>query len=99
FSFTNVVPGTYTIHELAKTGWRQTDPAASGDITVTVNLGDTSVTTTSTGGDIRFGNTPLSDISVNFTPETNPASTQATITCRHAGPNRPRLSHSISGLR
>ena len=67
FSFTSVAPGTYTIHELGPpTGWVQTEPAAGGDETVTVNLGVASVTTDSSGGPIRFGDTPKSNVTVTF---------------------------------
>jgi hypothetical protein len=67
FSFSSVAPGTYTIHEVGPpTGWVQTEPASGGDETVTVNLGVASVTTDSTGGPIRFGDTPKSNVSVTF---------------------------------
>ena len=60
-TFSNVTPGSYTIHETGPpTGWEQTQPAANGDVSVTVNLGDTAVTAGS------FGNTPLSTIDVDF---------------------------------
>jgi hypothetical protein len=69
FSFTSVAPGTYTIHEVGPpTGWVQTQPA-SGDITVTVNLGDGTVSTDTSGNAILFGDTPLSKITVTFSPE------------------------------
>jgi hypothetical protein len=70
FSFSSVAPGTYTIHEVhpLRAGWQQTQPAADGDVTVTVNLADATVTTDSSDNDILFGNTPLSDISVTFNP-------------------------------
>jgi hypothetical protein len=89
YSFSNVAPGTYTIHEVQETGWKQTEPVdGSGnatDRTVTVSLGDTSKTIGA------FGNTPKSNISVSFTaqavnPGTSTASTQATITCADATP-------------
>jgi hypothetical protein len=67
FSFTGVAPGTYTIHEVGPpTGWTQTAPAAGGDVTVTVSLGAASVTTDSSGGPIRFGDTPKSNVTVTF---------------------------------
>lgn len=67
FSFSNVAPGTYTIHEVGPpTGWVQTEPAAGGDETVTVSLGVASVTTDSSGGPIRFGDTPKSNVTVTF---------------------------------
>jgi hypothetical protein len=60
-TFSNVNPGSYTIHETGPpTGWEQTEPASNGDVSVTVNLGDTAVTAGS------FGNTPLSTIDVDF---------------------------------
>ncbi len=60
-TFSNVAPGSYTIHEVNRpTGWQQTEPAANGNLAVTVNLGDTSVDAG------RFGNTPLSTIDVGF---------------------------------
>ena len=63
YSFANVAPGSYTVHEVAQTGWNQTQPAAGADATVTVNLGDTSVTIGA------FGNTPLSKVKVDFLPQ------------------------------
>ena len=64
----------------------QTEPTAGTDRTVTVNLGDTSVTIGA------FGNTPLSKIDVDFTAlAQNPAAetdaTQATIVCKDAANN------------
>jgi len=59
--FQGVAPGTYTIHEVGPpTGWTQTEPANNGDVTVTVNLGDSSVTAGS------FGDTPRSNVEVTF---------------------------------
>lgn len=67
FSFTGVAPGTYTIEEITPpTGWVQTEPASDGDETVTVGLGDGTVTTDTGGNPIRFGNTPQSTIRVVF---------------------------------
>ena len=67
FSFSSVAPGTYTIHEVGPpTGWVQTEPASGGDETVTVSLGAASVTTDSSGGPIRFGDTPKSNVTVTF---------------------------------
>lgn len=86
YSFSNVAPGTYTVHEVQLTGWVQTEPTAGTDRSVTVNLGDTSVTIGA------FGNTPLSNISASFTaqavnPGTTTSSTQATIVCKDASNN------------
>jgi hypothetical protein len=83
YTFSNVPPGSYTIHEVQETGWLQTEPTSGTDRTVTVNLGDTSKTIGA------FGNTPLSDISASFTaqavnPGTSTAATQAAITCKNA---------------
>jgi hypothetical protein len=80
YSFSQVAPGTYTVHEVSETGWVQTEPAAGADRTVTVVLGDTNKTI----GD--FGNTPLSDITVTFgnravTPGTGLPATEAAISC------------------
>lgn len=59
--FGGVAPGTYAIHEVGPpAGWTQTEPANNGDVTVTVDLGDASVTAGS------FGDTPLSNIDVTF---------------------------------
>lgn len=64
FSFQNVPPGDYTIHEINRpSGWLQTTPASNGYVSVTVNLGDATVTAN------PFGNTPLSKIQVNFLPQ------------------------------
>jgi hypothetical protein len=73
YSFSGVAPGSYTVCEVAKTGWTQTEPA-SGCRSVTVNLGDTSVTIG------KFGNTPLADISVSVNHQTT--STTSTIECK-----------------
>jgi len=86
YSFTNVAPGTYTVHEVQETGWVQTEPSGGADRTVTVNLGDTSVTIGA------FGNTPLSTISASFlaqavNPGTTTSATEATIVCRDAANN------------
>lgn len=86
FSFTGVAPGTYTIHEVGPpTGWTQTEPAAGGDETVTVSLGAGSVSTDSSGGPIRFGDTPKSNVTVTFNSlakllnaDGTPSSTNAT---------------------
>jgi hypothetical protein len=95
FSFTNVDPGTYTLHEVSTTGWIQTEPASNGDITVTVPLGATSVTTYGGSTPIRFGNSPLSKIGVTFTSlgqlrdadgnNTGPATRATSIECTHGG--------------
>jgi protocatechuate 3,4-dioxygenase beta subunit len=43
FSFINKLPGTYTLREIPKTGWRQTKPAGGASYTVTIASGvDTS---------------------------------------------------------
>ena len=64
FSFQNVAPGSYTIHEINRpSGWQQTTPASNGHVSVTVSLGDATVTAA------PFGNTPLSKIQVNFLPQ------------------------------
>jgi hypothetical protein len=77
YTFTNVAPGTYTVHELGQTGWRQTTPC-----TGTPCLGTDATVVVDTDGDPTiappFGNTPLSDISVTFSPQTSPPSTRAT---------------------
>lgn len=89
YSFANVPPGTYTVHEVPATGWVQTEPVASGsptDRSVTVNLGDTSETIGA------FGNTPKSNITVTFSAQakshpndsSSAAATQSTITCKDA---------------
>lgn len=80
-------------------GWQETLPTASGvptSYTVTVHLGDGNVTTTDsasgTAASLLFGNTPLSDISVTFTPETSPAKTKSTITCGSSSSTTGSLS-------
>jgi hypothetical protein len=73
YQFTNVAPGTYIVHEVPLSGWEQTTPTVGTDRTVVVPLGVTSVNID------KFGNTPLSDIDVSFTPQT--AFTTSTISC------------------
>lgn len=79
YSFSNVTPGTYVVHEVPLSGWVQTTPTVGTDRTVTVRLGDTTVTIP------EFGNTPLSDLSVTFSAQT--AYTTSTITCVDGGSN------------
>jgi len=90
FKFTQVNPGTYTVHEVVPTGWQQTEPVngsgAAIDRTVTVSLGDTSL---SIGA---WGDTPLSDIGATFSaeaknPGTTTDSTKSTITCKDGSNN------------
>ena len=96
FSFGNVDPGTYTLHELGTTGWIQTEPSSNGDITVNVPLGEDEVTTYGNPAiPIRFGNSPLSKIGVTFTSlgqlrdadgnNTGPATRATSIDCTHGG--------------
>ncbi|CAA9478278.1 MAG: hypothetical protein AVDCRST_MAG67-683 [uncultured Solirubrobacteraceae bacterium] len=96
FSFTNVDPGTYTLHEATTTGWIQTEPASNGDITINVPLGVASVTTYGNPAvPIRFGNSPLSKIGVTFSSlgqlrdadgnNTGPATRATSIDCTHGG--------------
>ncbi len=90
FTFTNVAPGTYTIVEVSKTGWLQTEPIAGGSYTVTVDLGESSITTDDSANLIEFGNTPLSTIQVLFTsladlPGTTTDATTSTISCTPDG--------------
>ena len=96
FSFSNIDPGTYVLHEVSTTGWIQTDPASNGDITVTVPLGATSVTTYGNpASPIQFGNSPLSKIDVSFTSlgqlrnasgaNTGPATRATSIQCTSGG--------------
>jgi len=96
-----VAPGTYTIHEVQETGWRQTEPndglPGVDDRTVTVVLGQA----TATVGD--FGNHPLSDISASFSnqavnPGTTTPATQATITCDDGSGSQTGNEYSATGL-
>lgn len=41
FSFTNLVPGTFTLSEVVPAGYRQTTPGGSGELPVTVEAGQT----------------------------------------------------------
>lgn len=52
FSFTGLLPGTFTVREVLQTGWNQTFPVAglSGEQTVTLGVGNLSLT------GINFGN-------------------------------------------
>lgn len=77
FSFANVSPGTYSVCEVQKTGWAQTEPTNNACRNVTVNLGDSTVSIGS------FGNTPLADIGVTVTHQTT--STSSTIVCTKSG--------------
>ena len=85
YTFSNVLPGGYTVHEVGQTGWRQTEPASNADRSVTVLLEQNATVA-------AFGNTPLSDITVTFTadatlPGTSTPATHATITCTGASPS------------
>ena len=85
YSFSNVFPGTYTVHEVGQKGWLQTAPS-SGDRTITVTAGSGSQSID------KFGNTPLSNVSLTFTPQavlpgTTTAATKATISCKDAANN------------
>jgi hypothetical protein len=85
FSFANIGAGVYTVHEVAKAGWTQTQPA-TGDVTVQVNLnGSVTVSNdgTASGSTVVFGNTPLSNLTVGVTALTG--STNATIDCGTLG--------------
>ncbi|TAK56769.1 MAG: T9SS type A sorting domain-containing protein, partial [Bacteroidetes bacterium] len=54
FSFTNKLPGTYTLREIQKTGWSQTKPAGGASYTIAISSGvDTS--------GFQFGNFYLAD--------------------------------------
>lgn len=89
FSPASLAPGVYKVVETQQTGWRQTLPAAvsgqPGTRLVTITLGQTSASV----GD--WANTPLSTLSMTFTPEavypagngpkTGTAPTAGTITC------------------
>lgn len=89
FSFTNVAPGTYTVVELAETGWLQTEPVSGTGINVTVTLASSATVNLSR----EFGNAPLSNIDVNFEAQT--AFTDSTISC--TGPAQPTGGTAISG--
>ncbi|MDD4650810.1 MAG: SdrD B-like domain-containing protein, partial [Methanothrix sp.] len=56
YSFNNITPGSYTVAEAAKAGWKQTYPVAPGTQTVTLNSGESGPT------DIDFGNVNLTSI-------------------------------------
>lgn len=99
FTFTKVNPGTYTLHELAPTGWVQTGPTGPSDYTLTVHLGDGTVTTDTTGRTLNFLDTPTYDFSMNFQslanlPGTTTAATHGAITC---SPNPSTSTGSGSG--
>jgi hypothetical protein len=91
FGWTNLTPGTaYTVTEVSvPTGWKQTQPS-SGGVTVTPAAGENKT--------VRFGNAPLSDIGVTFTPETSPAKTSSTISCTGLGSPSTTGSFSSKGL-
>ena len=50
YSFTGIVPGSYTVEETAQAGWLQTYPAAPGTHAITLVSGVAGPT------DINFGN-------------------------------------------
>lgn len=56
YRFTGLRPGTYTIAEVARDGWRQTAPA-TGSHTVTVRSGDVATA-------LDFGNVCLGDVAI-----------------------------------
>jgi hypothetical protein len=62
YTFASAVPpGSYTVTEQAKTGWAQTEPS-SGGRSFTLVLGQATKVVD------RFGNTPLSNVTVTFNP-------------------------------
>ena len=77
FGWPNLAPGNYTITKVAGPGGRRQTEPASGGVSVALGAGEAK--------SVQFGNTPLSDIGVTFTPETTPAATQSTISCTGQG--------------
>ncbi|GGB84175.1 hypothetical protein N798_09880 [Knoellia flava TL1] len=89
FTFTDVAPGTYSVVETGKTGWRKMAPATH--LTVTVSLGQETVDV----GD--FLNAPLTNLSVTVTPQTT--STYAdSIQCRKTGTTTPPVGTDVDAL-
>ncbi|MBI3979947.1 MAG: hypothetical protein HY331_17370 [Chloroflexi bacterium] len=92
YSFADLKPGNYTVCETQQSGWKQTAPTSGADCTG--HTGGGGGTASGTGHSISsssfgtvggqdFGNTPLSTITVTFTPQTSPAATKATqIVCK-----------------
>lgn len=98
--FTGLQPGTYTIHEVVPTGWKQTYPVdGSGnatDRTFTVTLANNNST-------IHEGNwldTPLAHFSITVTPEgvlpgtTTPNAAAGTMTCTLSGQSQSGNTYS-----
>ena len=86
FTFNSVNPGTYTLHELVPTGWVQTGPTGPSDYTLTVNLGDGTVTKDTGGRTLNFLDTPTYNFNVAFNslanlPGTTTAATHGVINC------------------
>ena len=103
YTFSNVNPGSYTVHEVGETGWKQTVPVDGNgdpvDRNVSVALGESPTVA-------PFGNTPLSTITVNFTPlaKINPsdatslAATRATsIDCGTSGGSTSNANTHTTG--
>lgn len=102
FSFASLQPGTYTIHEVVPTGWKQTYPVdGSGnatDKTFTVTL-----TTASPIHDGNWLDTPLSHFTITVTPEGTlpgtgtpgtPATHAGTMTCTLTGESQTGNTYS-----
>ena len=86
FTFSNVNPGTYTVTETVPAGWIQTGPTSPFNYTVTVHLGDGTVTTDTGGKTLNFLDTPTYKFSVTFNslanlPGTTTPATHGAITC------------------
>jgi hypothetical protein len=86
FSFANVAPGSYTVHERVNSEGAATVGGASGSTSpsgwLLTTSNDQSVTVNASGaasGSVSFGNTPLSNVQVIFTPQTT--HTQGAISC------------------
>jgi hypothetical protein len=77
YSFGKQPPGSYSVKETAKTGWKQTAPVVNNVVQTCVPITGTVADTAD--GAAAIGNTPLSDIAASFSSETG--TTVSSIVC------------------
>ena len=86
FTFNGVNPGTYTVQEVVPSNWVQTAPTSPSTYTVTIHLGDGTITTDTAGHTLNFLDTPTYNFGATFNslanlPGTTTPATKAAINC------------------